>query len=935
MKHSISTFLLTVLLVIFSQGQNAVLSVSGYVYDIQTGTGISNQLVTTEILSGGMVTTYALFTNSTGFYGDSILVFDQGDLVVSTTDCLGDVHSFSDSFGPNNLSFNYDFFICADSIPMGCTAAYTYFLPPVGGTTVFFENLSTGNPGYWFWDFGDGNTSTAWEPIHEFASSGNYQVCLTIMSNDSSCYDSYCENIAVGGSTGDCQNFFWYETWNMIDFAFMGESLPDSADYYHWDFGDGTTGNGQTVLHTYNPDSTGIAVVTLTTYVYDPATGDTCVASSSQEVWIGGSGNECTNWFWYESWDAFTFTFTGEGMPPASGYIWDFGDGSTAFGQEVEHTYAAGSAGQVSVTLTTIHNTAGTADTCIAFSNQVILVGDSLGGCENFFWYLPTGVNSFLFTGQAVPEADSYFWDFGDGQTAFGQEVAHTFDPNLGDVFTVTLTTVGYTPAGDSCLATSQQEVWISNTGWDCENWFWYETWDFTTFNFFGEAFPYPADEFFWDLGDGTTATGPEYTHTYSANPGEIFWVTLTTVGYDPATGDSCLATSVQEVIIGGTAGDCENLFWYVSGNDFTFEFGGESFPMPADLYLWNFGDGSTATGQFVTHTFDPTLGDVFDVCLTTFSFTANGDSCMAESCQPVSLGGQTGAEVFGTVYANNVPIDVALVGLFGADPNAVYYEFTLTQPGTGMYFFGNVPEGDYYIYTTLTPQSANFYDYFPTYYGDASFWSEAELLTFGSPENPYDIHLVPISGNAAGPAIISGTVIMENGKEGPGENITILLMDMEENPLDFAHSNETGAFLFEGLPFGSYKLKVEMPGITSEVALVDLHESNQSAALQFYVNSSSAYLDVSEYLGPITGIGMVYPNPVLSTASLEVNVTAAVEVQVQIIDQTGQVVSSGRSNLSPAEKQLELDTRALKAGLYYLRLIDDQGHSVARKFIK
>lgn len=916
-------------------GQNAVLSLTGYVFNEATGAGISGHPVTAEIMTAGYIETYVWTTDGSGFYGDSIAVVEAGDLSVSTFDCLGDLHVFSDSFGPGNYSFNYDFIICSDSLPEGCNASFSYVLIPMGTNGVIFNNISSGNPTGWSWDFGDGNYTDEWAPIHEYDAPGTYSVCLTIWSSDSLCYDQHCQDVTVGFA-GDCENNFWYETWTQIDFAFMGESLPVPADYYFWDFGDGNTGSGQTVLHSYGPDTYGIVTVTLSTFISDPASGDSCLAVSSQEVWVAAQGNDCVNIFSYGTLDGYTFTFTGEGDPPASAYIWDFGDGTTGLGQSIQHIYEPGYEEPLTVSLTTYHTLGGTSDTCIAFSSQQIVVGDSMAGCENFFWYYDAGDFTFHFSGASYPlPAYEYIWDFGDGQTGTGADVEHTFDPDLGEFFVVTLKTMTNDPAGDTCVALSSQEVWITSGEWDCENWIWYETWDFTTFTFYGEAFPYPADVFYWDLGDGTTASGPEYTHSYSAEPGTILPVTLTTVAFDPATGDSCLAVSVLDIIIGGDSTGCDNTFWYESTGDYTFEFYAEAFPFPTDLYFWDFGDGSTATGQNVTHTYEPTSGELFYVCLTTYAMESVGDSCIAVSCKELSLSGQSGQEIFGTVYVDNTPVDIALVGLFGADPDNVYYEFTLTEQGSGSYFFENIPEGDYYIFTSLTPQAEAFYDYFPTYYGDAIFWFDAELISFGEPSNPYDINLVPIAGNASGPCSITGTVSMEDGKAGPGENIAVMLMDFDENPMNFTQTNESGSFVFEELAYGTYKLKVEMPGVNSETAVVELTESSLSSDIHFYVHNNSATLGISGQLMDLAIAGEIYPNPVSDIARVNVDVIERTAVMLQVINQTGQVVMTRMQTLDPGSRVIEIETASLTTGLYHLQILGTNGNFIARKFIK
>lgn len=46
------------------------------------------------------------------------------------------------------------------------------------GLDIQFTDLSNNNPTNWFWDFGDGNTSTLQNPIHSYASAGLYTVTL-------------------------------------------------------------------------------------------------------------------------------------------------------------------------------------------------------------------------------------------------------------------------------------------------------------------------------------------------------------------------------------------------------------------------------------------------------------------------------------------------------------------------------------------------------------------------------------------------------------------------------------------------------------------------------------------------------------------------------------------------------------------------------------
>jgi len=75
------------------------------------------------------------------------------------------------------------------------------FNSSVSGLSATFTNSSA--PGSYVWDFGDGSaTSTDTDPVHVYASSGTYEVCLTVVGD---CGDNQvCQALTVG-STGDAQ----------------------------------------------------------------------------------------------------------------------------------------------------------------------------------------------------------------------------------------------------------------------------------------------------------------------------------------------------------------------------------------------------------------------------------------------------------------------------------------------------------------------------------------------------------------------------------------------------------------------------------------------------------------------------------------------------------------------------------------------------------
>lgn len=75
-------------------------------------------------------------------------------------------------------------------------AGFTYQpTTPVENTPHVFTNTSTGAAHYW-WDFGDGDTSSAVNPTHQYLATGTYQVCL-IAETEFGCHDTICQNVSA------------------------------------------------------------------------------------------------------------------------------------------------------------------------------------------------------------------------------------------------------------------------------------------------------------------------------------------------------------------------------------------------------------------------------------------------------------------------------------------------------------------------------------------------------------------------------------------------------------------------------------------------------------------------------------------------------------------------------------------------------------------
>ena len=112
---------------------------------------------------------------------------------------------------------------------------------------VDFSDLSTNLPDDWFWDFGDGTSSTLQNPIHTYTNAGLYNVTLTTTNNFGSNSISY--NVIVNSLNPLIQISNAQLAAN--EPIFFSETTSVGVIYWGWDFGDGNTAVGQSVQHTY------------------------------------------------------------------------------------------------------------------------------------------------------------------------------------------------------------------------------------------------------------------------------------------------------------------------------------------------------------------------------------------------------------------------------------------------------------------------------------------------------------------------------------------------------------------------------------------------------------------------------------------------------------------------------------------------------------
>jgi len=168
-----------------------------------------------------------------------------------------------------------------------------FFATPTSGTLpldVQFTDESTNNPNDWFWNFGDGNTSTSQHPSHTYTVTGNYTVSLTAMNSSGNDLDIKMNYITVNLPT-PVANFSATPMFGdaPLTVQFTNESEGGSFSS-EWIFGDGSTSIEQNPDHIYITAGT----YTVSLIIGDGAEADTLVRNDYiivEDVFSGVEGD--------------------------------------------------------------------------------------------------------------------------------------------------------------------------------------------------------------------------------------------------------------------------------------------------------------------------------------------------------------------------------------------------------------------------------------------------------------------------------------------------------------------------------------------------------------------------------------------------------------------------------------------------------------------
>lgn len=298
----------------------------------------------------------------------------------------------------------------------------------ISGSTVQFTAQPAPANGAvsYYWLFGYSSQSSVAvgsnTMVHSFPGNGVYTVTVHYSDSVSStpCFSSATNTVLVNTSTcNDSISFTWTPAANG-KVIFYGNSFNNLSYAYSWDFGDGSQGSGFSPVHTYT--SGGVYTVTLTANTSPVAV---CSYTAAKVLTVNIVPCPIAASFSYATaGNQATLSSTSSGTTATSFYAWQFGDGHTAYGNPVVHTYSNNGSYNARLIVQdssavfcddTVQQTVSITNGSCLLNLSFIVQKDSV---QPLTWYIYPNVAGNITSVQ---------WNWGDGSTSNLLYASHTF----------------------------------------------------------------------------------------------------------------------------------------------------------------------------------------------------------------------------------------------------------------------------------------------------------------------------------------------------------------------------------------------------------------------------------------------------------------------------------------------------------------------------
>jgi len=489
-KLQISVLLLLTLLGVKAYADNYF--IDGYVVVENLYLPVEDQIVEFRNSSGALIV--SALTNESGYFSKDVdLPVSTQKIVLSVSrSCSGEVLFYEHELMLDSDHLGYIFLVCEDQ---ACEARFNYQQQNRNSLIFEFANISEGIIDDYYWNFGDGNSSTEVNPIHEYAQPNVYNVTLTI--NGQNCTDAVARQVTVDYL--DCMSKFSYNQVNQGQALFI-EFKNESQGYnlqYLWQFG--SSGSSYEENPTIGFSAPGYYLVTLNVARQGCFNGITKIVEVSP----------LTGCFaLFENEQIFSPELLVQFTDLAVGgdilyWVWQFGDGSTSTERNPLHVYDE--PGNYEASLRVISSSSQ------SFYQRTIEVEES-SGCLADFDYIQLNPDNpqINFNSLTANGNLQFYWDFGDGDVSGEKSPAHQY--NDFGTYQVSLSVHGF-----GCTDSLMQVIEIAEPVY-CEAKFSYlqpypQSRQISFINqSFGDALNYS-----WDFGDGETSSLNNPLHNYQS----------------------------------------------------------------------------------------------------------------------------------------------------------------------------------------------------------------------------------------------------------------------------------------------------------------------------------------------------------------------------------------------------------------------------------
>lgn len=492
------------------------------------------------------------------------------------------------------------------------------------------------------WDFGDGSTATGSRIVHRYDEQKTYEARLIVSDNSGDVGNSTLKSFRVKVNkppVAQAGKEIITAPNTMVSFDGSRSSDQDGRiTQYSWDFGDGRTASGALTTHSYLNPGTYRTMLR----VEDDSDSPCNFASHEIKVWVNAppqaqAGEDV------RAAVSQILTFSGDKSSDSDGeivsYNWDFGDSKKSLGKIVQHSFST--LGKYTVRLSVTDNA--NVSNSSQMDELVVIINDpptARAGrdCKG-------AIGEVLnFDGSSSSDNDGaitdYIWDFGDGTRSEGKKTSHAYKKS--GKFTAVLL-VQDDSGTDSHKSSDSLQVFINEppvaeAGQD----------QLVTASevFFSAASSIDQDgeivKYDWNFGDGSTGTGVTPKHVYGETGRYQIKLTVTDNSGTKSNQSSDLVNVIiNEKPIADAGPDKKASI----GQQIVFDAAGSRDPDgEISEYIWDFGDGQTASGKSASHHYNQS--GIFSARLTVKDNTGQlqaadyDEAIVTVNSQPVARGG-------------------------------------------------------------------------------------------------------------------------------------------------------------------------------------------------------------------------------------------------------------------------------------------------------